>query len=449
MQNAIWIVSTTLLLAACGNKTQFAGSAEGVLDATNNQITIKQIDREAYDDEFTQGHTGQNVSEEFAQGESFGTLDLQVVIDNSGSMDAEQANLSGKLEPLLAHIDRSDWRINVTTTDKDEPCQRKLITRNDPNKLSDFADAINAGITGSGYEVGLYKAVEGLKCQSQPWTRLSSAMAVLIVSDEDNCSSRAKAECDGTNSLEPEYLLDYLSAIRNVGKNARVYGIIAHPSVSCPTALNTSTIYADVIAQTNGKWGSICDNDYTSTLTAISQDLAGILETRFYLESPPVDNSVIVKVDGVLYSTDYYRIENHMIVFTKAPAKDAKVTIEYETLETTLKNTFKLEHTVSVGTVLVFVNDVEVPSDKFLIDTINQRLVFDEAPEDKAIIRVEYREEVELPKTFEIEKGLKGKSLQVRIDNEPVEDFGYDPRTGILEFAVAPADGATIIVAFD
>jgi hypothetical protein len=448
MTDAKMLLSMFLLLNACGNKTNFSGPATGALDAEVNQIRLTQIERSALTDSFVQGRPEEHIIEEFSQGESYGALDLQIVIDTSGSMDAEQANLSSKLEPLLSYIGKSDWRIHVTTTDKDDGCHRSLITRDTPNKMQLFANAIQAGIGGSGDELGLYQAVQGLNCTTNPWLRPTSALAVLIVSDEDNCSTGVYGECLGTNSGDSSYLFNFLKAVRNPGANARVYGLIAHPTKACPTALNTGNVYAKLIDDTNGKWGSICDADYTDTLTSISQDLAGILESRFYLEAPPVADSVKVYVNDVPYPLTDYKIVNHMIIFTKPPMKDAKITLDYQTDDTSLETTFALSNDFAEDDLKVYFDDVLVDPKTYYLDAENRRVSFDNAPPEKTVIKVEYREKTELPSDFEIEKGLNGNELSVRINNEVVTEFGYDPTTGILSFATPPADGAEILVGY-
>ena len=47
-----------------------------------------------------------------AFGQFMALLDIQIVIDDSGSMKEEQANLASKLSALLTSIKDRNWRIH-------------------------------------------------------------------------------------------------------------------------------------------------------------------------------------------------------------------------------------------------------------------------------------------------------------------------------------------------
>jgi hypothetical protein len=65
---------------------------------------------------FTQGTPGVTKNEQFTQAGKKGLVDILVVIDDSGSMDKEQVNLSTKLNELLVSIKDADWQVSVITT---------------------------------------------------------------------------------------------------------------------------------------------------------------------------------------------------------------------------------------------------------------------------------------------------------------------------------------------
>ena len=204
-------------------------------------------------------------------------------------MAEEQANLANKLAPLLADVRDADWQVGVVTTDPSESCLRGLIRRGDPDAEAKFAAAVNAGTNGSPNERGILQAVRSVRgdCSGQTWLRPDSAVAVLVVTDEDNCSYRGE-ECPDKPYATSKYLVDYLASIRHVGRSARVHGLIWHPSQSraqCPTGFvdgsgreHKGYVWAEAIAQTAGVWGSICDADYSRTLRRISRDMRAMLE---------------------------------------------------------------------------------------------------------------------------------------------------------------------------
>ena len=117
------VVATLNLMtfvSAC-NTTRFKGaSGAGRLNPTVTK-DFTQDDYPSVTTSHKQGRAGDPQSQNFEQGE-WGMLDLLVVIDNSGSMTEEQANLSTKLQPLLSKIAKSNWQIAVVTTDPADGC---------------------------------------------------------------------------------------------------------------------------------------------------------------------------------------------------------------------------------------------------------------------------------------------------------------------------------------
>jgi hypothetical protein len=267
--------------------------------------------------------TGEKPQEEMFQQTAAGLLDVLVVVDNSGSMKEEQSNLATRLSDLLRSVKDSNWQIGLISTDPKEPNIRTLIKKSDANAEQTFKDSVNSfGINGSGNERGIQQAVNGLKsvapgADSALWVRPKSVVAVLIVSDEDNCS--AGNDCknsDGTlkDIAKKEYLIDYLNSIRVVGASARTYGIFYIPDdTTCATGENQGKIYLDLVKATSGKYGSICDSSYSSTLGAISADIKTILKQQFELKDQPAANSVKAFVNGV--ETSNFSITGRVVSF--------------------------------------------------------------------------------------------------------------------------------------
>ena len=180
----------------------------------NSSLDFQQIDRPQVTESHQQGAAPSSATDSFQQESENGIVDILIVIDNSGSMREEQQNLSTKLQPLLTSISNSNWQIGVITTDPRDPCMRAVIKKGDANYLSAFATAINAGTSGSGNEQGIRQAVEGLGCSTNQWVRANSSLAVLIISDEDNCSN---GDCgSGAATSDPAYLTNYIS--NNLGR---------------------------------------------------------------------------------------------------------------------------------------------------------------------------------------------------------------------------------------
>jgi len=417
--------------------------------SSNLTANYTQITRPEATDIFAQGSNGQSATENFQQS-TMGVLDLLVVIDSSGSMTEEQVNLANKLNPLMSYVAQSDWQIGIVTTDPAAGCMRRIIRKADLDRDAAFAQGINAGIAGSGNERGILQAVNGLKgeCLSSPWLRSNSTVAVLIVSDEDNCSANG-GDCAGQPYATPDYLTNYLASIRSVGTNARVYGLIKHPSAAaaCTTAANTGTQYAQAITATNGTWGSICDGDYSGTLQSISQNISVILQSQFALQHTPVAGSVSVTMNGTPMSSGY-SVTGNVLNFTSAPSASAQIAASYLYGQTPLVNQFTLAQSAVASGMRAYVNDVQVDSSTFSYNSGNNKVTFTSTPPSDSNIRVIYRRNIALPTSFAIGTGVKNGSVTASLNGAASSAFTVDYAGGNVNFNPAPPDAAAIAISY-
>jgi hypothetical protein len=132
-------------------------------------------------------------------------VDLLFVIDNSGSMEAEQAELGNRFPTFLSTLTEIDWQIGFVTTDMDGsgPTKggnlleiegaapgTKIITPNTPERNKRFKDTVQRSEIGSGDERGIYAAIENVKKHStHNLYRDKTPMAVVLLSDEDERSN--------------------------------------------------------------------------------------------------------------------------------------------------------------------------------------------------------------------------------------------------------------------
>ena len=397
---------------------------------------------------YKQGNPGVTRSEVFNQSE-LGVLDLQIVIDSSLSMAEEQANLSTKLQPLLQYIENRDWRINVTTTDIAAGCSRGIIRKGDVNAASSFAALIKAGVNGSGYEKGILQAVNGLSCTSMNWVRPNSTVAVLIVSDEDNCSNGLDADCANKPYNTETYLTNYLANTlgRKLGEMARVYGIYWIPGTDqpgCPTATNVANQYHRAVMATNGKYGSICDTDYTSTLTSISQDLALVLNQEFTLSEIPDAGTLKLAINGVP-ATGGYTLTGRAVRFNPAPPKDAVIAASYTVGFSALPVTsrFALGETPAPGTVNVMVNGKVAATTEYGLDAGTNEIVFAAAPAYGADIKLEFKKNVTLLTTFALNPSILPASLSVKVNGVATTEYSVSA-AGELVFTAPPKEASLI-----
>jgi hypothetical protein len=410
-------------------------------------ISTQQVNRPSYIDQFQQGFTGIKEDLFDQTAEPGGILDVMLVVDNSGSMAEEQTNLASKLDPLLSYVSGSDWRIAVNTTDPNNGCVTDLITKQDSDQSTKFSTAVTKGTSGSGNERGILQARSGLEgaCLSTPWIRAQSTVAVLIISDEDNCSVNG-GHCAGQSYATNSYLYDYLNQIRVAGSTAKVYGIISHPSQPCSSAYNVGTQYADIISRTGGTWGDICESDYSATLRSISQDIAASLKSQFALSHTPVAGSLEVYINDIRQNSGFTLTAN-IVEFSTAPAAGSRIKFRYQHSSNITRN-FTLSNAAASDSIAVEIDGQ--PTSAFTYNANNRRLSFDSNPPDSAQIMARYRGNSSLNTRFAIGSAVIESSLRVRLNgNQSTSGFSYDKQTGELVFSTAPTDATQIEVEFD
>ena len=414
---------------------------------------FRQVSNQVESEQFVQGGRGQMIAQELSQN-AMGVLDLLVVIDDSGSMAEEQHNLSTKLSPLLSKISSSDWRIGVITTSENTR-MRAIINKGDIDAENQFAQAVRAGTLGNSNERGVYQAIRGLSMKG--FLREGSSVAVLIVSDEDNHDADPwlailSRYIQPMNLYKSDQLLSFLAdnAKRKLGESARVYGIIHVPNTRCSTAYSEGIDYQKAIQATFGKMGSICDSDYTPTLSAISGDVKSILKSSWQLKSLPAAGSVEVRLNGQPVGADSYSLEGRTLTFKSPPLANAKIEVSYETVETATVSRVKIQKKIvpnsevitAAGSRLVAGLDYSV-----VLAADSAEVVFnqDKIPSGDSIINITYEVESQLQSVFTL--GVPAEQVAARI-NGVESQVSFDSTSRSLSFALPPPAGALIDVTY-
>lgn len=400
--------------------------------------TLYQNNRTPGTERFDQGQPASTKSQTFNADVAYGPIDIVVVIDNSGSMSQEQAKLAPNLASLLTYISHTSWQVGVISTDTQDTCLRRLIKKGDANAQTAFQEVIDgAGTNGSGDEKGLYQAKTGLSCSN--WLQSGSAVAALIVSDEDNCSNGSCSNSAyGTGVLQT-----YLDSIRPSERTA-VYGIINPPSDTCADAYNVANEYQKVITATGGTAGRICEASYDAILQQISQNISTIISKDFTLDETPIASSVEVLINGV--ATNNYTLSGKMLTLTQNPPANATITVNYTVTPSTLTKTFTLSRSdIASEDFVVRVNGSV--SDPNTYQRSGATLTFASEPPAGAAIEVTYYlDSPKLLKTFAIKEAIKpGTTPVVTVDGTNTA-VSFNEAKGEFSFANAPEDGAMINV---
>ncbi len=293
-----------------------------------------------------------------------GSVDILVVVDNSGSMTYEQQNMANRVGNLIDALNagadgRLSWRIAITTTDlsdlggtnrfsggrllefQGQAAGTTYITRNTPNAIDSFRSTIqitSSPVTsGKGDERGIATAFRAIRMNEGGWIRSGAALAVVILSDEDERSgggafsgyplerrtlsgavTSGSSSIGASSNLENSFCdsngdvlqLDYSDCPQDlVAMTARKYGsgkaLSSHPIVIRPgdTACydqqrqqvgsevgRFGRIYSFLRDLTGGQMGDACAFDYGSQLSQIGTSVTQARQV-FNLRCQPTDRN--------------------------------------------------------------------------------------------------------------------------------------------------------------
>ncbi len=277
-------------------------------------------------------------------------IDILWVIDNSGSMESSQTNLSSNFGSFISGFAAKglDYKMAFTTTDayrysasfaNNTNCARfrdrvlssscnnvggfsasgfKILTPSVPGPAqlsSVFAQNANTGIFGSGDERAFSSMMSALNHSvnaSDAFLRADSFFAVIIVSDEDDFSHNGTSNKGvyppnyADPALHPvsQYVTE-LDTITGTSGDNRRYSVNAITILdeTCRADLNTSfggrqigVRYGQLVDSTGGMKTSLCGN-FATDLTAIADELI-TNATQFFLSRIPKPETIVVIVNG-------------------------------------------------------------------------------------------------------------------------------------------------------
>jgi hypothetical protein len=268
----------------------------------------------------------------FQQVANVPTLDVLMLVDNSGSMSDKQAALSQQVPAFLqwAQAQGVDFHIGIVTTDMDNANESgrlqgapTVLTPGTTNLAQVFASHTLVGINGSGDERGIDAILSALRpplvsTTNAGFLRADAALGVLVLSDEEDYSSVAINDA-----------IAQLRAVKPMG-SIRVNAIVT-PAGGCPAGVSDGTRYLALTQAFGGTAESICAASWTSALTSWGS-IAGP-RSRFVLSRPARAQGIVVRVNGQPQPAGSWTFEamTNTVVFTpmSVPALGATVEIGY------------------------------------------------------------------------------------------------------------------------
>jgi hypothetical protein len=269
-------------------------------------------------------HRAGTVTDQWEQTEVTKT-DIIFVIDNSGSMGDEQANIATHALDFISALDNlaADYQIAVITTD-DSNFVGPIITSSSPTRVADLSSQIVVGTGGSAYEQGLAYA----KYATSPggdatvvsgFIRNDSLLNIIFVSDEDDFSVGTAAS-----------YVTHFQSLKLDPAQVMLHAVVGDVPGGCGTA-RPGVKYEAASIGTGGLFYSICSVDWGSNL----QNLAnGAITSRvtFPLSNTPLGNTIRVHVDAVEWLIDwtYDAIQNAIIFdINNVPLAESSIEAEY------------------------------------------------------------------------------------------------------------------------
>lgn len=254
-------------------------------------------------------------------------VDVLFVIDNSGSMKEEQANMAARISSFVSKISGMDWRAAVTTTDVDKengalvpiknlfPVQYFVTSSMNTTQAQTNLGATvqGVGLAGSGNEQGIRATYKTLELRSQAphvnFFRNDAAFAVILISDED--------ETGATAFNKPEELVAYFKNIWP--QKAFSFSSIVKTDAAC-IGYAPGNAYLKM-SELTGKGlkggavtGCVGDADYSNVLGKIGTSVQKINDTINLQCSPYPGTTMTVKKDNITYSGTY-TISNGVMSF--------------------------------------------------------------------------------------------------------------------------------------
>jgi len=269
-------------------------------------------------------------------------VDVLWVVDNTGSMAAEQAALAVSFERFVEAMDEAAlaYQLGVVTTEVDAVGAGELlgnpwiITPESEDASVAFADAVSVGTDGAGAEAGLAAMMLALdeplrSTSNRGFRRDDAALHVIVVSDDDDDSDASVVH----PTPEPvSAAVDFLDAEAEATGLPAFFSAVVCDEVggcTCQGGAIYGERYMDVADATGGVVSSICEGDLGAVVAALGE-LSITYPDTFPLQSVPTDGDVVVDVDGARVSEGWTLTDAPAVVFDAPPAPGAIIEVSYE-----------------------------------------------------------------------------------------------------------------------
>ena len=234
--------------------------------------------------------------------------DIIFAIDNSGSMDQEIASVQANMNQFSQKIIDSGIDVHVIVISDNSICVgAPLGSGNCPaDSNPPTYTRINQGVSSTN---ALQRIVD-LYPMYKDLLRPDAATHVVVVTD-DNSGMNAGAFHNAFVALEPgmsDYVFHAICGKHDVDD----FLWCAQNAICCAFTAEAGDVYLDLIAQTGGKWGDLCLQDFTPVFNTLSTEViqGATLACEWDIPEPmgePIDfNKVNVEFDDGMAPNDVF-----------------------------------------------------------------------------------------------------------------------------------------------
>ena len=267
-----------------------------------------------------------------------GTVDVDIlfVIDNSGSMGSNQANIKNNFDTFMNAFTAAgvSYQIALITTDSAD-FVGDIITNTTADPVTEFNDQVDSiGTRGSAYEKGLWYAYESTTTgdassgSSTGFQRSGARLVVVYVSDEPDFSDHSYGSGGSTTMTPSDYSASLLS-LKSSSALVSAHAIAGDYPTGCTSngGAQFGEGYYDVVSDLSGTFMSICASDWSTTMDTLARE--SLSQLAFALSDTPIEDTIQVSVDGIS-STDWvYETSSNTVIFTVSPPDGSSIIIDY------------------------------------------------------------------------------------------------------------------------
>jgi len=253
----------------------------------------------------------------FEQPYSFNGVDILWVIDRSGSMNNNDAELLAGIEAMISALPPTGWRLNMVSATPANGANDAFFPLVPGDDIAD-ALALWGSVSNGQWEQGFQTAFEYVENNSyaSSWMRDDAALLVVFVSDEEEQSP----------VLNVSQFISWYQYLRPSVFMASIVHIPNSPLCN-PGLINIGDKYIEATNYFNGVVVDICSQDWSTGVHDASAQVLPYHEWE--LTHLPVEDTLIVFVDFMESADWTYDPLTNTIEFTVLPPEGALVEIGY------------------------------------------------------------------------------------------------------------------------